>query len=37
MALTSLARHYGLTSTATGKASTELRHWGAEDYRPAIG
>jgi len=37
MALTSLARHYGLMPMATGKASAELRHWGAEDYRPAIG
>src|SRR6185295_15862609 len=37
MALTSLARHYGLMPVATGKASAELRHWGAEDYRPAIG
>jgi hypothetical protein len=36
MAWTSLARHYGLTSMATGKASADLRHWGAEDYRPAI-
>ena len=36
MALTSLARHYGLTSTATGKASANVRHWGAEDYRPEI-
>ena len=36
IALTSLARHYGLTATATGKPSVELRHWGAEDYRPAI-
>jgi hypothetical protein len=36
MALTSLARHYGLMPVATGKASAELRHWGAEDYRPVI-
>ena len=36
LALESLARHYGLTETATGKASRELRHWGAEDYRPDI-
>ena len=37
MALIRLARHYGLTPTATGKASGKLRHWGAEDYRPEIG
>jgi hypothetical protein len=37
MALTSLARHYGLSSVATGKASGEMRHWGEEDYRPVIG
>lgn len=36
MALTSLARHYGLAPVATGRASAELRHWGADDYRPAI-
>jgi hypothetical protein len=36
IALTSLARHYGLVASATGKASTALRHWGAEDYRPSI-
>ncbi len=37
MALTCLARHYGLTATATGQsASGKLRHWGEDDYRPAI-
>lgn len=37
MALKSLARHYGLTPMATGKdASGTLRHWGEDDYRPAI-
>ena len=37
IALESLARHYGLMATATGKAgSRKLRHWGAEDYRPEI-
>jgi hypothetical protein len=37
MALQCLARHYGLTPTATGKpASGKLRHWGAGDYRPVV-
>lgn len=37
IALEALARHYGLTATATGRArSAGLRHWGAEDYRPEI-
>jgi len=36
LALEALARHYGLTPTATGKAGAKLRHWGAEDYRPDL-
>ncbi len=37
IALESLARHYGLTATATGRpGSGKLRHWGADDYRPEI-
>lgn len=37
MSLASLARHYGLSTTARGKdASRKLLHWGAEDYRPRI-
>jgi hypothetical protein len=37
IALQSLARHYGLTATATGRPdSGKLRHWGAEDYRPVV-
>ncbi len=37
IALEALARHYGLTPSATGKAgSGKLLHWGAEDYRPEI-
>jgi hypothetical protein len=37
IALKSLARHYGLAPDATGKAgSGKVRHWGVEDYRPAI-
>lgn len=38
LALERLARHYGLMPSATGRAgAAELRHWGAEDYRPKIG
>lgn len=37
IALESLARHYGLQASATGKAGPgRVRHWGAEDYRPEI-
>jgi hypothetical protein len=37
LALASLARHYGLSTTARGKdSSRKLLHWGAEDYRPRI-
>lgn len=37
IALESLARHYGLSASATGKAgSGRLRHWGADDYRPEV-
>lgn len=37
MALASLSRHYGLSTTARGKdSSRKLLHWGAEDYRPRI-
>jgi hypothetical protein len=38
-ALRSLARHYGLLRTEGGGAQPgggRVRHWGAEDYRPAI-
>jgi hypothetical protein len=37
LALTSLARHYGIepAAPADGKASF-LRHWGSEDFRPAF-
>lgn len=39
LALTRLARHYGLLPQDTSSASTRqrVRHWGAEDYRPAVG
>jgi Domain of unknown function (DUF6456) len=37
LALASLARHYGLSETARGPAGRgRMRHWGTEDYRPAI-
>lgn len=38
IALTSLARHYGLlpTNTVQRTAPTPLRHWGADDYRPTL-
>lgn len=37
MALAKLSRHYGLAATARGPLSSRgVRHWGAEDYRPAI-
>ncbi len=37
LGLGSLARHYGLAATASGrKRSGPILHWGAEDYRPTI-
>jgi hypothetical protein len=37
LGLSSLARHYGLLATASGrKRSSAIRHWGADDYRPTI-
>ena len=37
LALASLARHYGLIETASGRdAGGRIKHWGAEDYRPTI-
>jgi Domain of unknown function (DUF6456) len=37
LALSALARHYGLAPKARGRPrSLGLRHWGAEDYRPTI-
>lgn len=35
-ALRELARHYGLSNAATGPRRTEMRQWGAEDYRPKL-
>lgn len=37
LALSSLARHYGLSETTKGAAGGgRIVHWGAEDFRPAI-
>jgi len=36
LGLAALARHYGLTSEATGATGARLRHWGAEGYRPRL-
>ena len=35
-ALSSLARHYGLSSRATGGARARMVHWGTADYRPTL-
>jgi len=37
LALSALARHYGLASGAQGRASSPVRHWGAEDFKPKAG
>jgi hypothetical protein len=36
LALTSLARHYGLLAPAPSPHASRMRHWGSEDYRPDI-
>ena len=36
LALTSLARHYGLIFSEPSACARRLRHWGAEDYRPDL-
>jgi hypothetical protein len=36
MALTGLARHYGLLPPAPPPGAQRLRHWGSEDYRPTL-
>jgi len=37
LALTSLARHYGLeTAPHVGGSSGVVRHWGSGDYRPML-
>lgn len=39
LALSELARHYGLpgTDAASAPLAQRLRHWGVDDYRPHIG
>jgi hypothetical protein len=37
LALQRLARHYGLVSQDTAAGSARIRHWGTDDYRPALG
>jgi hypothetical protein len=34
LALSSLARHYGLEAAAPARRGPAVRHWGSEDYRP---
>jgi hypothetical protein len=37
LALSSLARHYGLSETAQGRGrGSRIVHWGTDDFRPAI-
>ncbi len=36
LALSQLARHYGLTDEARGPERNPFRHWGADDYRPNL-
>lgn len=36
IALTALARHYGLDRNAGAPGSARIRHWGGEGFRPSI-
>ena len=36
LALTRLARHYGLLAPQPPPGASRLRHWGGEDYRPNL-
>lgn len=36
IALTALARHYGLDRNVGAPASVRIRHWGGEGFRPSI-
>lgn len=36
LALSALARHYGLEITARPARIASIRHWGADGYRPAV-
>ncbi|SNY92779.1 hypothetical protein SAMN04515647_3047 [Cohaesibacter sp. ES.047] len=37
LALAQLARHYGLSDEAKGRARNRMLHWGDESYRPSLG
>ncbi len=34
LALTRLARHYGIGAPAPSPGAAHVRHWGSDDYRP---
>lgn len=36
IALSALARHYGLSGSAIGNSTGKIRHWGSADFRPDI-
>jgi hypothetical protein len=36
LALTRLARHYGLLALEPSPGARRMRHWGDTDYRPTI-
>ncbi len=36
LALTSLARHYGLIAPEPSPSTRRMRHWGVEDFRPTL-
>jgi hypothetical protein len=36
LALSALARHYGLATSAAGRGHGRILHWGTEDYRPSL-
>jgi hypothetical protein len=36
LALTRLARHYGIVSTEPATGTARIRHWGAADFRPSL-
>ncbi|WP_018184089.1 DUF6456 domain-containing protein [Kaistia granuli] len=38
LALSALARHYGLSPSAQGRNGPgDMRHWGSDDFRPTVG
>jgi hypothetical protein len=36
IALTALARHYGLDKRSSGAGTGHIRHWGGDGYRPTL-